>query len=668
MRKTIHYRCGLFVYQFILLCACFHGYAQDEKKRFSDNLLVNPSFEEGLTGWSIPEGMATVSHQRHIGAQSIEFHNPDSSVYKFITQEITPMPGKRVRISAWAKGQNVQSKSRDRGIFIFVQAYDANGKHLGGTYRHGYIGTFDWLYLERLYQVPSNTTKVVVGMGMRKRTTGKVWFDDITIQAEDENYSPVSAFLLYPNYRGITTKKSKTPWQILLKTHLPFDWSQSEVSSVITDMSGKVLLSETVPLSSNSRECINLYFDPTGKVDVGNYHWNLELKSTAIQKPRTYNFSIHVQEQMPSTYIDDEGFTVVDGKRFFPFGVYLGGYWSATNTDLERISQAGLNTILAYQSGIGTDTKNYLARAHAHELHVIYSLKDMYPGHQEDSQNSLSPIDEAAQHIRQWANSPSLLAWYINDEFSPPYIPQVQTMYEQVKNLDPQHPAYQVLVEYDDIREYFTVTDAWGTDPYPILGNSMRPIRYVSNLTEKTVEESYNAKSTWQVLQIFDNSVYTAKETVRPPTLAEMRNMSYQAIINGAKGILYYSYYDLYFTDYSRDPTNKASTSAFNKRWPDVQKTTMEIASLVPVILKNHKVPLFASPHQFAHFQAWQDGNSLYLLVVNTDSKNNSLSLHIPHGWQLTKQNVPGISSKLKNDHLEINLASQASGTLILKK
>lgn len=646
----------------LLICKNTVCSAQNLEDRYGANILINPSFEDGKSGWKISREFADVDSFSQDGKMSLICVNRDRNSSQVVTQELHDVADKTIYIGAWVAANHLEQLSiaGDRGAFFYVEAYDNHGQYVGGTFRQGLIGTFDWRYIEQTYHFPSNTAKAIFGVGLRKGTVGTAWFDNLTVRAEQNDYTPIGVHLLYPNYRGITTTANHEPWTVLVESRVPFDWPSPEIRSTLTDASGKVLKAEIIPLSINTTEEIPLTFEPKTELQEGEYQWTVALKSKG-RPDRQYDFTIHVRKKMPAIYIDREGFTVVDGKRFFPFGVYLGGNWSATDQDLARISQAGFNTVLSYESGIGQETEDYLNRAQAHGLRVIYSLKDMY--HQ-DEENS---TDLPAQHVKRWFQNPALLAWYINDELGPHYLPKLQDMYYKVCNLDGQHPAYQVVVKYSDVNAYLPATDVLGTDPYPISGINARPIRYVGNLTHNTVDESKGIKGTWQVLQIFDNSVYVAKEPVLPPTLDEMRNMSYQAIINGAKGILYYSYFDLYFKDYHRDPAF-ANDTAFHKRWPAIQQLAKELIPLIPVILKDRKINLIAGLHRFVQYQGWEDNDHLYLVVANTDQHANLLSVQIPDGWRLEKAHLIGISALLNKGNLNIRFEPQASGVVVLKK
>ena len=127
-------------------------------------------------------------------------------------------------------------------------------------------------------------------------------------------------------------------------------------------------------------------------------------------------------------------------------------------------------------------------------------------------------------------------------------------------------------------------TDIMGFDVYPI-GNpfdSKPKIRDVYDRLSDQQNIMMEAKPMWGVIQIFDWSKESDKaKNERYPTLQEMRSMTWQALVAGAKGLLFYSLHSL-FKD-----NNKTK---FDKRWKEIITFTDEIWKYKDVILSITKV------------------------------------------------------------------------------
>lgn len=69
------------------------------------------------------------------------------------------------------------SLGKNRGAFI--QANLINGKQVNLS---AGLGTFDWTYLERIIEVKTNSTLLIVACKMFPDVTGTAYFDDICLE------------------------------------------------------------------------------------------------------------------------------------------------------------------------------------------------------------------------------------------------------------------------------------------------------------------------------------------------------------------------------------------------------------------------------------------------------------------------------------------------------
>src|SRR5690606_28177501 len=86
--------------------------------------------------------------------------------------------------------------------------------------------------------------------------------------------------------------------------------------------------------------------------------------------------------------------------------------------------------------------------------------------------------------------------------------------------------------------------------------------------TRLTLATTQHIKGMWIVPQLMDWGVQRKTRPSHQPNLDEMRNQAYQAIINGATGLIFYSYYDLMYEKYPRSEKTK-NNQLFEKRWKD---------------------------------------------------------------------------------------------------
>src|SRR5690606_26326563 len=123
--------------------------------------------------------------------------------------------------------------------------------------------------------------------------------------------------------------------------------------------------------------------------------------------------------------------------------------------------------------------------------------------------------------------------------------------YSLLRTLDPKHPVWMNHAPRNQIAQLMAFNDAAdivGCDIYPVPfsadnGHSdigLRTIASVGAYTDR-MQESAPGKPVWMVLQGFGWSDIQPerKEFMRRPEGHETRFMAYDAIVHGARGILY---------------------------------------------------------------------------------------------------------------------------------
>jgi hypothetical protein len=118
-----------------------------------------------------------------------------------------------------------------------------------------------------------------------------------------------------------------------------------------------------------------------------------------------------------------------------------------------------------------------------------------------------------------------------------------------IREEDPDHPIWIVQAPrgtIDSLRAYDPTYDIVGCDIYPIsyppgihsLGKN-KQISMVGDYTREMVEIAGD-KPVWMTLQIAWSGVIKPGKTLRMPTFPEERFMTYEAIIDGARGLVYF--------------------------------------------------------------------------------------------------------------------------------
>lgn len=241
--------------------------------------------------------------------------------------------------------------------------------------------------------------------------------------------------------------------------------------------------------------------------------------------------------------IDENLALLRNGKPFFPYGWFSGPASEALSLRTE-----GVTAVQAYNAQYYPPEKTlgWLDQLHEHGL-----VGTFYPWPSSTfMKNFRQPVSEAEEatlreRIRAFRDHPALLAYYMWDEpeLRPMLVERSDRLYEIIAEEDPYHPCIMLNDTIPGIHKYRNGGDILMPDPYPLFnkgGLAGRPIEYTSKFMLACREASRGKKAWWVTPQAFD--YYMNKKNSRPPNLTELRNQQLQAIINGARGILWYTH------------------------------------------------------------------------------------------------------------------------------
>lgn len=362
-------------------------------------------------------------------------------------------------------------------------------------------------------------------------------------------------------------------------------------------------------------------------------------------------------------YIDTEGYTVKDGKRIFPLGIYMSSASTTDDITLKKIASAGFNTILAYGYGTGPDPEAYLDRAKKNNLNVIYSFKDMYPKNKNGDMGYFLKASETI--INKIKHHDALLAWYINDERGMIWIPHISQLYNLIKKNDPDHPAYQVSNREDLVMNFGDVGDVIGMDSYPIgIAKDLSQTARRMKAAVSTKNAANNTKSVWHAAQIMDWATYKNMKPA-PPSVDEMRNLAYQAIALGAKGILFYSYFDL---QKEKNRFGKIEKRYTEKRWDDVSKVIKEINGISQVILDGEEINIASLNKGELEVSAYRYRDEIYVFAANPFYENRTVTFDLPEGYSVIEAKQGRLVGVQRSGKVSLTLPSIGSGSFKLVK
>jgi hypothetical protein len=255
--------------------------------------------------------------------------------------------------------------------------------------------------------------------------------------------------------------------------------------------------------------------------------------------------------------ITAEGALLVESNRVFPIGFTMppppDGKAPSGRHAYDEIRDAGATFIRTGptagvwdDAAIQTELK-FQDAATGHGLRCMVYLRELAsigPG-QEKREAGLAKVVAALK------DHPGMGVWKGADEpqWGKLAVPPLVHVRERLKELDPNHPVWIVQAPrgtVESMRAYDATYDITGMDVYPIgyppgahslLEN--KEISMVGDYT-KMMRDVAGRKPVWMTLQIAWSGVVKPGKTLRMPTFPQERFMAYQAIINGARGLVFF--------------------------------------------------------------------------------------------------------------------------------
>lgn len=256
---------------------------------------------------------------------------------------------------------------------------------------------------------------------------------------------------------------------------------------------------------------------------------------------------------------EPDGRFFVDGTPVFPIGFTQGPPTGA-------VAANGLNAMQELHNEGGFTFQQWLCPkgawgpAKEAELDALMKEADREGMHVAPSIADLTNLDpsdsahlaELNRVIKKYRDDPALFLWKGVDEPQWSKVPadHLQLFDQTVHSLDPNHPVWITQAPRgtaDDMEPYSKYFDVGAIDLYAVSyppgshsGNGNSGLSAVGDYTLQIRKAMDYQKPAMMTLQICWSGVIKPGKTLRFPTFPEERYMSYQAIIDGARALLYF--------------------------------------------------------------------------------------------------------------------------------
>lgn len=385
----------------------------------------------------------------------------------------------------------------------------------------------------------------------------------------------------------------------------------------VTSAAGATLLDEEAKVTSG-----RFSITAAGKLPRGVYSARAVVFDKANKLVLAEEKAIRVQSGEPdvprpvrgAATFDRHGRMIVDGKPFMPLAVYVGG---VALYEIDWFRHSDFNTFLAY-SGFLTKVRQTKAKPGRDAmiedldfideagLKIILSASTFFPKYDGPTTKTILKdwgldgkgldYDEAIACMTEEVRShPAVLGYYITDELPPERYGELLRRRETFNRVDPWHPTTGVYFRLAELAAYTGTADAPSIDFYPISGKGKpQSQRLVSESMDAAnacwARQDTGAMPFWATLQMFswkggnpdENSSY------RMPTLRESIAMAYMSAIGGAKGFIWYYFFDIC---HATGRTAEEKFPRFERNWAVFREVAHEMKLLEPFIMSAKPAP-----------------------------------------------------------------------------
>jgi hypothetical protein len=207
--------------------------------------------------------------------------------------------------------------------------------------------------------------------------------------------------------------------------------------------------------------------------------------------------------------------------------------------------------------------------------------------------------------IEKFKHHPAVLCWMLYDEpgYNRADLLDIYQLYQTAYQADPDHPSYLVITNPSVYKTFGYCCDVLAVDTYPVAGGD---ITSVGGNIAKAIREIPEDLPVWHCGQLF------AWPAQRKPNIQEHRFMTYAALIEGARGLLWYTYKGYNQSLPDDDPA----------LWDYHKKLLAEISTLSEAFMEGKsslKISL-VKENEDIRYRYLESAYGNYLLVANQSS------------------------------------------------
>lgn len=497
------------------------------------------------------------------------------------------------------------------------------------------IGDNDWYTMVQYVEVPEGTASVRLSALCPQNLTGTVYFDDFKLYKLA--LDPLESVLRSPNYKGLIYGDGDS--DIVLDVLVSENKGLHEFDNMA--LSVKLLNIHNESIYSSDADAVSekmtFTFSSRGLAE-GDYYLQTILKNKTtgeVISTKEHTLRKRSASYRPDSYVDENGHFIKGNEKQFFKRIY--NYRSGDDTyyleSARFAAETGIDTVSNYGIwwAVGSqydEALNYM-REHGLTTHIAFNSY-YYSDRSGNGGTMFIPTQEDtpkffAEVVNDFKNDKVLEGYYLFDEPNPRLVGEEIRWNNQIMaELDINHPTFGVADKAFDVYGIYTkMADIIGVDPYPVTGktdDAGNPTYDISKAGRavRQMKESFPNRPVYYVLQGFH---YASRGDLRSPNYAELRNMAWQAICEGAEGLDCYGYPDMV-----KDTTKTLA------QWTSEMKTLMaEVEQYEDAILSDEPAPNYtvAGTNNWLNITLRRYNGKTYVFAVNNTFNSHQTMVNI---------------------------------------
>lgn len=488
--------------------------------------------------------------------------------------------------------------------YLFIDWYGKGGRRMNCIHANQeiwkHVGTNGWYTLSTATErLPEDAVAAEVYIEFYRTTLGKMAFDEFTVTRDRQRHTEMMFSSAYRDEQA----EGEVRFVVPLIRGRDMDSKRGAGRFVFNGADGKAF---SLPAKTGDG-CFEVSLD-VARLAVGKSEVRAEfLYDGAVRDSCSMKFDRPQRLSSRRVRMDANGMTRVDGRPFFPLGVYVSPR-DRQLAWLDRMKGGPFNCVI--ECAAKGDVLDSICAAGMMAIpkspHSAAGVRNTYAA--------------IGKH-------PALLAWYVIDEAQPDRAAVEIPLQKLRREMDPDHPTLAVLSKAENTGPLMGCYDIVARDPYPLSVNRGYPVDFdnqdildVSFWPGLMRRNGYGIPPVWQVPQAFAWHWFRSwgdPNVDRFPTYGELRSMSWQSIAGGANGVLWYAASAILGRmDKDREEGERC--------WKILVDVAEEIAAKMPWLISEERPPAVSECPKTIAARAFKKDGCTAVLLANRTSKQTS--------------------------------------------